>query len=325
MPTPPPATTASANAVDPQGKDGDEECNYDGIVMSGPLNVEVHQCSKCRYVSVHKYNVARHVKAQKCLGARVITGDVIMVPASMAAAGNSGPMDKSVYMTACNNNTVDYSSTVNINLVLPSTDNPEDRERLVKTFTDSTNAWRLAKCDVGDIPAMVLSMTRGSDAPPAERTVVQHPDRSVSVGGQPPVGQGTFVRKVIGESFDLVKNIDPATTSEPERMQQQQRRIMQPEYVGAKKQRYSAYEVAKMVSSADHAKMRSLDGKGSQLVRDLRDGVLSELNEINNLRHLDALNAADDQRARAKRRADTRAGAEEGPADGSGPSGSSGT
>lgn len=235
------------------------------------LDVTFHQCDRCAYVSANKHCVTRHIYS-KCPGACVVSDVIEMVPKNASVVSG----DAAVAIVG-DHNTV--NNTVNNTVIVIPVGSIDEQRAMRSIFETDRAAWALASAEPKDVPAVVLELSRGRRAPPELRNLCMDGERvkDMSSAGGASMSKGKFVRKTIGETVAFVDGLDPDATGRPGGIAELQSKLRTRSIDGAKRRRFSAVDVAKMVANSDHSEIRGLDKNGDELVRGFKKGVEEEL------------------------------------------------
>lgn len=230
--------------------------------VTGPLDVNVHQCTACKYTSVHKHNVLRHVES-KCHGATVVSGTVTMVPADMSKSICIG----TAHANNHSNLTVQSIDTQNITINVPGivyVGSDEERAALFDVFKDPANLRELATLEPEEIPAALFRMWKGADASDSLKNIRVLGDKVEERRGPTnvvSVPRTKFVRRTVGDMLDTVVNA-PCTT-----LDDISRTLQTPTLKVGKKRAVSRQQAAAM-HAAGSKDTYSLDSTGRQFLDD---------------------------------------------------------
>ena len=235
------------------------------IKIQNPLDVIVHQCTRCLYVSAHKQNVQRHIAA-KCPGASVESGSVTMYPECMLTATT---IDNST-------NTNSHNVNINVNLIVPA-GSAAEQTHLVSLFRDPDVLKELTTCPPEEIPAVLLRLSKGQDAPPHMRNIQVSGDRvnQVQRGGRVvSLPRSKFVKKTMG---DMLEKCATATSNGDAQagLQELQQELTQPQFACSKR-KISMLEVARMEACSDPARYK-LGREGREFITKTSAHVNREL------------------------------------------------
>lgn len=229
----------------------DEPC----VQLTHPLDVTVHQCSGCRLASIYKHNIQRHV--QTCPGATLVSGTVKMVPVAMASGGVHLHGTRMSGGTMINRDQINNTNHIVIN-VIPA-GSSQEKDELIKLFKDPETIKAITTCPHEDIPAVLLRLMKGPDAPPAMRNVRVDGDKVREVrpsGHEVTMSRTKFARKTMGDMIETCVKIDPTETAAQRDMEELRDELLEKEFNLGKKTKVSKYDVAKMVAAADPARYR---------------------------------------------------------------------
>lgn len=233
------------------------------LSVTGPVDVPLHQCSACRYTSVQRHNVVRHVAA-KCAGATVLSGVVKMVPAGSSSVVQTAEVTG-------DHNTVTNNNNTTVNLVYVGSH--EERQSLTALLADPATQHAISNLPAHEIPAALLRLWKGPDAPAQLKNIavegnsvreVRGPNTVVSVP------RARFVKRTVNDMLVAVDAGDQAA------LQDTRQELRQPEFRTSKRERVSRLAAADMQATGCHD-MYKLDAAGRRFLDDANAGVAAEL------------------------------------------------
>lgn len=264
---------------------GDESAEVvemtDAFLLTAPVEVVLHQCSRCRYTSAMRTNVKSHVST-KCPGASILTCKcpLVMAGSEGRATEVRGGLGATMAQIG-DNNTANITSTVNITVnVAPGVSSTDlDKDEILKLlqnpeFTDSLND----RTELADIPAMIFKFTKGQYADtPGVRV---EGNRVVElVNGQP--GMSTtrtkFIKKYVAMCMDILGEKGDEMGAEPGVLEVT-RQLKRPVLDLGKKRKVSHLEAAKMYATGS-SEMYKLGTEGRDFLMKV-DGRLQDQLEI---------------------------------------------
>lgn len=167
------------------------------IKFNGPIDILLHQCSACGYLSALRHNMARHVKS-KCIAARIISEDVRLFPKQSDGdtCSDKGIIAPPLFAPA--------PQPIPIpKIVIVPHGSAEDMCHMRRTLSPDF-LRRVSSFPPEEIPAYVFSHVRGTLAPARHRTVIvttsrialQYPDRITTVSKK------YFIARMVKELLD---------------------------------------------------------------------------------------------------------------------------
>jgi hypothetical protein len=251
-------------------------------VLSVPMDVKMHECSMCGYISIHKHHTQRHVGTQ-CPGAAVLSGDVTVYPGPQAP-GPPAPQGDTLAITGDHNTAVtgDHNSVVTIINIIPvGTDGESQALHLV--FQNKANLQMLSECEPCEIPAAVLRLTKGMNVPPGIRNVKVEGDKVRETrpnGVETLVPRSKYVRQTTSEMTKACARAMPEYTADPGTMQLIHDKMQTRRYKLGKRAMVSPGDVAEMIATSDHKNLTKLDGPGRVFMRDVQTNLNNEVDYL---------------------------------------------
>ena len=235
------------------------------IRLKGPIEVVLHQCSACGYVSVHKHNTQRHVDA-KCPGATVITDEVELCQRGVATVVTGAVGAGAAVIGGDHNST----TITNVTIVLPVGTQAE-KFALSEIFRDPKVMADLGECDPAELPALILEYTKVRDAPRGVKNVRLVGDKVHETrenGVEKAVPRKKYVRDVVRSNLEMCSHMEPRDTVDPDAMRKiRDDNIDEKPFKMGKRGSASRLDVARFLASNDHRSIRKLDAAGHEYVR----------------------------------------------------------
>lgn len=242
------------------------------VVLKNPLDVIVHQCSVCRYASVHKHNVVRHVGAHACGNkeASVLTDVLQLVQQGQETSMGSN------HSVAGDHATVNQTVT-NVNVTIENivyAGSPQDQQALMDLFKNPATIRELSNLPPAEIPAALFRLWKGSDAPPQLKNIrvggaaveeLRGPGQVVAVP------RSKFIKKTVNDMFQAV---DAAPTAEVDELRRDLRLPTLP--LGGRKRKVSRLAAAEMQATGSRD-VYALGHEGRKFLNDSNAAVDNEL------------------------------------------------
>lgn len=245
-------------------------------VLTGPIDVMIHQCSMCRYASTRRHHVVRHV-GTRCPGAVVWSGEIAMCPVDARASDHS--VGVGIAGDHNSNNTI--NNVTNVFVIPVGTD--EEAEALQSVFQDKLNLRLISRCEPAEIPSKIFELTRGVNHPRGIRNVAVEGTRVLetrSGGKTVAVPRSKYVRRAVDEMTKMCRATEPDDTPDPGAMVQIRCKMMTDRYKAGKRTRASPETVVAMVAAGDHKAMAKLDLPGHTFARDVQSNVDKQLDRL---------------------------------------------
>lgn len=190
------------------------------VVLQGAVQITLHQCARCKYVSSHKTNVRNHQKhIAACQEAGIDSEQIWVVRSSEegvvsdgATTTNNNHSHNNTTHTASHNSTTVTINTLNIHFgpeVLPAL-GYEEADAIVEELLGKKEALRqMFTKDVADIVATMFTHTKGEEGPPHLQNVCMDGRHVVEKreDGESVLTPKQFAKVLVAEFLTLLENL----------------------------------------------------------------------------------------------------------------------
>lgn len=257
-----------------------------------PVNVVVYQCGTCRFQSAHKKHLVAHLKRTNntCGDATILQHKCAFVPRADGpgdkpeqGSSNDGAGQTIVSHGDHNTNTNTHiNHQINQFIIVPSmacVGSEEERQALMDLLRKSETLENLANLPAEEIPATLLRLWKGADAPPELKNIRVVGDKveEFRQGNRVvAVPRKKFVKKTVGDMLDTVDNVvDTLESSTAADIKHE----LHTKRFKCGRQHVTPKEAARMyASSAKQA--YSLDADGRAFISKTAEGVDKELDHV---------------------------------------------
>lgn len=248
-----------------------------GVALSPATFQEtVYQCSGCHMTSFRKSRIADHLARKNpkacCVGARLLSGVCTLSVGNPPARTN---VAEAGVLAVAGDHT--HNTAITINVYAGSED---DREKLLRVFSDRDAVADIAGADPADIPATLFRYWKGANAPPSAQNVrvdgnTVHETRAP--GARPvKLPRTRYVRRAVGELIGAAATAQ--TSADPETMRELQGQLTQKTFAVGKKAVSHAEAAAIYATGAPE--YHKLDADGRQFVQRSHARLDAELDAL---------------------------------------------
>lgn len=240
-----------------------------------------YQCSKCKYTTVMKNHLTRHIEL-KCKGATCASKKLSFDPGHKTINNTTVHGDNhTTTNTIHGDNTTNNIEHQHINqfIIVPGmayAGSEEEQRALLAILRQPDTLTKLSTLPASEIPAALLRVWKGADAPPELKNIrvvgdkveeIRHGNRVVAVP------RTKFVKKTVG---DMIDTVDRATGADDDDVKTEIRHELHSKRFKCGKRKVSSSEAAKMYASSSR-EAYNLDADGRAFLCKTADGVEREL------------------------------------------------